>query len=358
MSKLSKVDKNFDFKTTINEDKIEFFNVRKKPIDLYGLSYDSNLGKFIRMPMDIAKTVNEGVELLCTNTSGGRIRFKTDSRYIVLRVAFNGVPLSQNMSVCGKSGFDMYVERNGKYRLEWVIIPDANAKESFESIHYFTDTQLRDITINFPTYNDINDVWVGIEEGSKLQSGERYINGKPIVYYGSSITQGGCASRPGNAYPALLSRKFNLDFINLGFSGSARGETQMAEYIKNLDMSCFVYDYDHNAYTANYLRNTHYPMYEIIRKKNPDLPIIMMTMPYSLFSFDGQAKERRDIIFESYQKALANGDKNVYFVDEGSSFERFGGEIGTVDLIHPNDLGFACMADSLEELIKEIYKLV
>ena len=141
---------------------------------------------------------------------------------------------------------------------------------------------MREITINFPLYNGIESLYIGIDEHSTLEKAAPYKMEKPIVFYGSSVTQGACASRPGTCYPSLLSRWLDADFINLGFSGNDKGEPALAHYIASLEMSAFVYGYGYNARTIEHYKNTYYPFYEIIRKKNPELPIIMMSSPIRL----------------------------------------------------------------------------
>ena len=96
--------------------------------------------------------------------------------------------------------------------------------------------------IHFPLYDNVDELWIGIEKNATLQEGGQYRSLAPVIYYGSSITQGGCASRPGNAYPAIISRQLNCDFRNLGFSGSSRGEQISAQYIAEQPMCVFVMD--------------------------------------------------------------------------------------------------------------------
>ena len=129
-------------------------------------------------------------------------------------------------------------------------------------------------------------------------AGRRWENGSWRVnlnFYGSSITQGGCASRSSNSYCALVSRWLDSDFYCLGFSGGAMGEPWMAEYISQLPMSCFVYDYDHNAPSPDYLRQTHRPFLQTILDKNPALPVIAMSRPYP--NLPGTDSERREMIY-------------------------------------------------------------
>ena len=109
----------------------------------------------------------------------------------------------------------------------------------------------------------------------------------------------------------------NIDHLNLGFSGNAQGEPAIAEWMATLPMSIFVCDYDHNAPSTEHLEATHYNMYEIIRKKNPDIPYIMITRPnywYTRENFEDVMK-RRDVVMTSYLKARQTGDKNVWFIE-------------------------------------------
>lgn len=207
---------------------------------------------------------------------------------------------------------------------------------------------------NFPTYNPVTKLYIGIKGGSKTEVPDNYINKNPVVFYGSSITQGGCASRPGNIYQNFLSRALNMDYLCLGFSGNAKGEKEIAEYMAKLHMCAFVSDYDHNAPDSEHLRNTHFALYEAIRNKNPELPYIMITHPGNGIN---ESVSRRKIIMESYLKALDKGDKNVYFIDGDSLFAGYEFENCTVDGCHPNDLGFYRMAKGILPILKEILYL-
>ena len=171
------------------------------------------------------------------------------------------------------------------------------------------------------------------------------------MYYGSSITQGGCASRPGMSYQAIVSRRFDYDYINLGFSGNAKAEDTIIDYIKNLDMSIFIYDYDHNAPTVEHLANTHEKMFKAIREAHPNLPIIMMSRPK--FKLTDLEEQRLEIIKTTYNNAIASGDKNVYLIT-GKELTALCGNEGTVDNCHPTDFGFASMAKAVGDVIEKI----
>ena len=231
------------------------------------------------------------------------------------------------------------------------FVPPVDIKDGYESIIEFEDSRLREVTINFPLYSNVIDLYIGLQEGSNVLEASPYKNEKPVVYYGSSITQGGCASRPGMAYQSILSRQFNLDFLNLGFSGSAKAEDEMVEYIKGLDMCAFVYDYDHNAPTTEHLEKTHEKMFKAIREAHPDIPIIIMPRPKHILN--EEEKKRHNIVETTYKNAVANGDKNVYFIGSQELTALCGYE-GTVDSCHPTDFGFSSIAKAVAEVFDKI----
>ena len=208
-------------------------------------------------------------------------------------------------------------------------------------------------TLNMPHFCEVKKLYIGLEKGSKLGKRKKYRNDKPVVFYGSSITHGAAAGRPGNTYENFISQKYNVDYVNLGFAGNAKGETNMAEYISGLEMCAFVCDYDHNAPNVQHLMDTHYPFYEIIRKTYPDIPYIMVSKPD--FRKDPiMSAKRRAIIIESYNKAIVSGDKNVYFIDGETLFEGDFCESCTSDGTHPNDLGFYRMADKIGKVVARV----
>jgi lysophospholipase L1-like esterase len=215
------------------------------------------------------------------------------------------------------------------------------------------DKNMGQITLNLPLYNGVSEVCVGVEDDAAVISPDEYTVSQPVVFYGSSITQGGCASRPGNAYTSALARLVDADHINLGFSGSARGETIMAQYIASLSMSAFVMDYDHNAPTPEHLKATHKPFFNIIRAAQPSLPVIFLTKP-DYDSDPAGNSMRRDVVIETYLSARAAGDRNVYFIDGQSMFGPFDRDACTVDTCHPNDLGFIRMARAVYPVLKKV----
>lgn len=349
MKNINDVDKNLRVFAT-DDSKVVWFDVEEKPFQIYGLLRED--GMYVRMPLAVAKEVNDGVDYLNHHTAGGRVRFATDSDEIFIKADMHYIDKMPHFPLTGSGGFDLFKTVNGKECYVNTFVPPFDYTDGYESSHGTGVKEVTDFTVNFPLYAGVKKLQIGIKSGSVLMTATSYRNEKPIVYYGSSITQGGCASRPGNSYQCMVSRNLNVDFVNLGFSGSARAEETVAEYIANLPMSVFVYDYDHNAPTAEYLEETHGRMFRTVRAKNPDLPILFMTRPQPSPNEDDI--KRREIIRATFEGAKKDGDKNVYFIDGGEITREFCGDAATVDGTHPNDLGFMAMANAVTKILKEI----
>ena len=354
MTSVEKLDKNMVFDTKIEREGLVFKSIEEAPFKVYGVfkneAPDLTANIWTRMPNDVAKDISIHVHNISRQTAGGRIRFKTDSPYIALNVKNLPRPPMPQLTLVAQVGFDLYIG-NEYYNS---FVPPSNITVGYESVVDFPTSEMREITLNFPLYYGVEDVFVGIKDGSKLEEASDYLDIPKIVYYGSSITQGGCANRPGNTYESIIARETNVDFVALGFGGGAKGEPSMAEYIASLDMSLFVLDYDHNAPTPEFLNETHENFFKIVRKAQPSLPILIISRP--VYYPSPEEILRRDIIKKTYENAVASGDKNVYFIDGTTLLEECKNN-GTVDGIHPTDYGFACMAKKICPVIKEILGL-
>jgi hypothetical protein len=352
---ISQIDKNLQISKVFDEKDMKLYDVRDKPFKVCGL-YNYKAEKvFKRMPDDVAQATSEGVANLNYNTAGGRVRFATSSRYVAIMAKMPSVCRLSHMPLTGTSGFDLYVNQNGTDIFYKNFSPPIDMQYGFESIAYFPDSAMREITINFPPYNNLDNLYIGLQDGADLKTRSEYKYRTPVLFYGSSITQGACASRPGNAYEAIISRRVDCDYINMGFSGQAKGEDAIAEYMSNLDISVFVCDYDHNAPDVTHLSNTHSRLYKKMRNKQKDLPIILISRP----DFDSNPDEsvlRRDVIYSTYMEAIKNGDRNLYYIDGQSLFKDDGRDGCTVDGCHPNDLGFMRMAEVIGAVIQKIIK--
>ena len=347
--KIADLDPNLKVESSIGLSNLVWLDVKKSPFRIHGLMPSKPGVAFTRMPDEIAATVSAGVRYLATNTAGGRIRFRTNSTRIALKAVMPDHGIMAHITMVGQAGFDLYASDKGEYRYAGSFIPGAR-NHGFETWRP-TDGGLHTYTVNMPLYDPVEEVYIGLDADALLEEAESYSIEKPVVYYGSSITQGGCASRPGNAYQAMISRALDCDFINLGFSGNAHGEPQMAAYLASLDASVFVCDYDHNEQDAQTLAARHFPLYETYRTAHPEVPIVFVTRP-DFHPDDPVDVGRREVVIGTYRRALASGDKNVLFVDGAHLFDGDFADSCTVDGCHPNDLGFYRMARGIGAAVK------
>ena len=324
---------------------MKWYSITDNNIDVYGMDR-----RFERLPEGVAKSVSEAVAGAYNITAGGRIRFATNTKNIAIRA-----DVLEHRDV----GFDLYrVDGNREFfsvgfrNIEYFI-----CKGQFEAVNRLSDgTEVLNYTLNFPYAAKFASFYLGIDDDAVLQPGARYINEKPVVFYGSSITHGAWASRPGVTYEAMISQKYNLNYLNLGFSGAARGEKEIAEYMSGLNMCAFVCDYDHNANDCNELKNTHLNLYTTIRAAHPDIPYIIITKP-DYFSNPTENRKRQNIITKTYEYALDNGDKKVYFIDGKTLFDGEFYHNCTKDGLHPNDIGFYRMQEVIGSVLAEALSL-
>lgn len=346
-------DQNMIVQASIRDIDVEMYDIRQNPFEVYGFYNYREEPWFIRMPDAVAAEVSEGVQRASKESAGGRVRFSTDSDCIAIRTEMCAVAYSPHLTLLETGGFDLYVDGERVSRLAAPFVPPYGMKEGYEQIVKFRSAEMRNITVNFPIHARVKQVWIGLSPGAKLGKGKPYCNTKPVIFYGSSITHGSAASRPGLTYPHMLSRRLNLNIYNLGFSGQCKGESRMAQYIADLDMSAFIMDYDHNAPTSEYLEETHRPFFEAVRGRQPDLPIVMLSRP-NIYPESKTNKRNRDIIWDTYHRAVAAGDRNVYFVDGSEYLKGHGYDDCILDGIHPNDMGFAAMADAIQAILEKI----
>lgn len=343
------LDPNFRLEAPVGYRDIVWRDVRRAPFRLYGFCRPQSVSSFCRVPGEVAKATGEGVELFSQYSAGGRVRFRTDSPYLAVSANIMEPPFFPTINAACTTGFDLYMEYQGSQVFVGSFLP---SEEDLKSGGFAACLEIgegvygagpHNYTIDFPLYNGVRSLFVGLKQGSALAPGKKYRPIPPFVYYGSSITQGGCASRPGMCYQGHISRRFDIDYVNLGFSGAGRGEQAIADYMAGMDMSLFVCDYDYNAQSPEYLRATHFNLYRTIRRAKPEIPYLMISRPATLRRGADDA-ERRAVIEESYRNALAAGDKKVCYIDGRRLLQGIPCEDGTVDSIHPNDLGFWCMA--------------
>ena len=323
------------------------YNFKNAPLKIYGATISKN-GRLVRMDEEVAKTVNEYTGVRVFSGAGVRIRFKTDAKSFTIKAKLESNGVDWAIPLSGSAGMDVFEESE---RIALVNPKNYGILDVCETVN--KSDKMSNISILLPRNEPVVDLEISVDDEYTVLPPDPYTYEKPIVFYGSSITEGGCASSVSKCYTSLVTRWLDSDYINLGVSGNARGETNMANYIKNLNMSIFVMDYDHNAPTVEHLEKTHEPFFKIIREANPTLPIVMMSKP----DFDSNVEEntaRRDIIKRTYENARTCGDKNVYFIDGESFFDDTDRSICTVEGCHPTDLGFMRMAEKVYPVLKSI----
>ena len=310
---------------------------------LYGV--DEN---FYRMPRSVAETVSENVLKMCNQPAGGRVRFKTNSTKIGIKAELE--------DSCINSGID--VLSNGIYCGK-VRAEDEDNELGYEGILSLTPTDdikpdsIKDITVFLPRIVHVSRITLSLDDGAVVLEPDPYLIEKPIVWYGSSITHGGSSNSPSKCYVALVSEMLGANHVNLGFGGSALAEKEMAEYIASLDMTAFIMDYEHNSPWVDYLRKTHKPFFDIIRKAQPDLPILMISRPDVDRQYMRCCTTRR-IIMDTFHQALDNGDTKVDYVDGFYLWGNDNREECTVDGCHPSEKGFQRMADTTYPRLKRL----
>ena len=331
---------------------MKWYHLTDPALSLEGLALSDREGRrYWRLPADVIDQVNSGVSEVAKFPSGARVRFATDSRRIALCAVVGPAGYIKNVGAIGKCGLAGYVDGEWHY----VVYPAASDAEEMTGA-YDLDGKMHEHTVYLPLFTPLYDLMIGLDDDAQVKPPRPYAVQKPIVFYGSSITNGASATHAGNAYVSIVCRRLDASFLNLGFSGSARGEESIARYIAGLDMSLFVMDYDHNAPDAAHLEATHERFFRIVREAQPDLPIALISKPD--FDIDPEVNAaRRAVIRRTYEHALAAGDARVRFIDGETLFGTTERRDCLVDGIHPNDLGFRRMADAITPVLRELLGL-
>ena len=333
-----------------------YLDAKNAPFKLYGFCEP-----YRRIPEDVAKATSDTVTRLHTTGTGARIRFRTDSDFIVVHADYTSKGQAGSMSELALASFEMHYVEDGKHIYKGSFIPSQGEGKSYVESRLKDAAVTKDVIIYFPIDTSIENLYIGLREGCELTEGGTYTYETPVVFYGSSIVQGIGAGRPGMIYPCQVSRMLDTNIVNLGFGGGARGESAILDYIAEQEMSVFVYDYDHNAPNPEHLEKTHYAGYKRFREKQPTTPIIMASKPdwdlVNDFSDPETNEKRMKIIENTYLRAKAEGDENVYFINGFTDFypEDLRGDC-TVDGCHPNDLGYHYMAEAFAKIIKDLIK--
>ena len=361
---ISKFDRNMAVKEA-DENGLVWFSPGEAPFNLAGFNWYDREGVYRRLPVKPTFAVPEAVDGLAWCTAGGQVRFRTDSGRISLKVTLRDAGAMDHMAQTGMSGFDLYVGEPGRETFYSVTRFATGATAFCCELFQCPDRKLRTFTLNFPLYKGVNEVMIGLQEGAAIERPPAYRMDRPIVVYGTSITQGGCASRPGSCYTNILGRRLNIPFINLGFSGSGCGEADVARMIALIETpAMLVLDYEGNCISPENLAKTLPEFISIYRAAHPAVPILVI----SKIRFGQEALDRKQhdpwpvetvrlrcrLLQQGLVKKLRRaGDRNIHFLDGAKLLGTDYWE-GTVDGVHPTDLGFMRMAEGIEPVLRKL----
>jgi len=357
------LDKNFDIKTPQVEG-VKWHNVlHSKEMKQYGFFWQENNG-FNRLP----ESKEDELNLVCPNsvrlgknTSGGQIHFRTNSKKLLLHATVDNLNSVSGMTSVASIGFDCYVGKTFDDLKFYNTSTHDITKKTYTSTLFTGNQDEVLVVINFPLYVGVKNLSIGIDSDSYIKPNQTFDDSKRIIVYGTSITQGGCASRPGLSYPNQLSRKLKREFLNFGFSGNAFGEIELIEVLSEVTpASMFIIDYEANSGTNGKLEKTLEDMIIMVRSKQPNITILVVSrIPYLFEDIFTQLGEKRNKLREFQRNIVKKfneqGDDNIHFVD-GSKFFGENYHEYTVDSIHPNDLGFSKIVESLESHITRYIK--
>lgn len=304
-----------------------------------------------RFPRRVAGTLPKAVQVLMRFPTGARIRFASNTSQLRIRFDAVGHRPMGHMSPIGSRGLDVYV--NGVY---WSSVTVAREGAAEAMFFHGADRSPKEMTIYLPIFQELRVAAIGVDDDAELKPPPPFALKRPVVFYGSSIAQGACACRPGMTCEAILARKLNLDFVNLGFSGSGKAEPEVVALVAAIDACGYVLDLGKSfrmqpaaVYAA---------MLAKIRAARPDVPMVCVTPIFStreLYSADYKALSRhvRTVMGRAAASRIEAGDRKVVLV-EGLDL------LGPADAdafqegVHPTDLGFARIAERLEPALRKL----
>ena len=341
---------NFKLKGEIN-----WYNA--KDIGLEGKGWTDTKRYFDRLPRKAEGIVRDPVWDLSRHSAGMCLRFETDSPNIYVRYKLHLESLSMfHMPATGVSGVDLYGE-DGEGIDRWVSVVGPEEQKVEKSIAKGLAPGSRKYTLYLPLYNGVDKMEIGIENGNFFNPLHPRKE-KPILFYGTSIMQGACASRPGLAIPAILGRRLRRPTINLGFSGNGIMESEVASLLAELDPCVFVIDCLPNMNESS-VRERTVPLVKKLRESHNKTPILLVedrsfTNTPFFPSIKLHHQKSRRALKKAFAELVYSGEVNLYYLDGDNLLGRDGE--GATDGSHPSDLGMIRYADAYEPALRSILK--
>jgi hypothetical protein len=326
-------------------------------IGVEGQGFEDTKAPFDRLPARAEQLVRPPVWGLSRQSAGICLRFETDSTELHAKWSLTSPNLAMpHMPATGVSGLDLYVKtESGKWR--WLAVGQPRKQTNSARLVVGLPAGRREYIVYFPLYNGVSSMSIGVSKSAKIWKADARKSGlKPIVFYGTSITQGGCASRPGMVHTAILGRWLDAPVINLGFSGNGRMEAEVARLMAEIDASVYVIDCLPNIFAGLVKKRTE-PLVRILRDARPETPIVLVEDREYTDTFLIKYKAVRNQTSRIELKAAfvrlqKSGVKNLHYI-EGKHLLGDDGE-GTVDSSHPTDLGFMRQSEAFRDVLQPI----
>ncbi|HSB17097.1 MAG TPA: SGNH/GDSL hydrolase family protein [Bryobacteraceae bacterium] len=338
------------------EPAVDWHDVRKFGVE--GQGWKDTKHPFDRLPAKAEGVVRPPVWDLSQDSAGLCVRFSTDASIIRARWTLRHENLAlPHMPATGVSGLDLYVRLSSGWH--WIANGRPLKQTNEQTLVGNWPGGKREYMLYFPLYNGAESVEIGVPPGVAIEPGPPYRPGvKPILFYGTSILQGGCAARPGMAYPSIIGRMFDWPTINQGYSGNGKSEPEIATLFAEIDPAVYVYDSLPNLNPAEAKERVE-PFLRTLRKAHPRTPIVLVeNVIYTNIQFSEQRRtevtEKNATLKAVYQKLRKQGDKNLYYVPAAGLFGSDGE--ATVDGVHPTDLGFLRMAQTIAPVLKPLLR--
>lgn len=339
--------------TAVEQDGVRWYDIR--PLGVEGQGWQDTAAPYDRLPAKAQGKVRDAVWNLSRHAAGLCVRFVTDADTLHARWTLTSERLAMpHMPATGVSGLDLYA-RDDHGRWRWVAV--GQPKETTNQIILVRGMRpgQREYLLYLPLYNGVTSVEVGVPAPATIEDAPDYPaeRARPLVFYGTSITHGACASRPGMVHTAILGRRYQRPVINLGFSGNGRMEPEVGELLTELDAAVYIIDCCPNLNGPETAARTR-PLVEQLRKARPETPIVLVEdrrytdawlVPSKAARNDGNHQALR----AAYEDLLQAGVKHLYYL-EGDSLLGEDGE-GAVDSSHPNDLGFLRQAEAFARVL-------
>ncbi|OPH57654.1 hypothetical protein BC351_03820 [Paenibacillus ferrarius] len=352
------LDTNMNIRPSGDQD-VMWYSPLEAPFHIAGFGWLQEEGRYRRLPAHPSHHIPDAVDQLANCTSGGQIRFTADATSLLVKVKLTGPANMYHMTATGQCGFDCYLGVPGEQVYYGTTTYDHRLMAYESSLFTNKVRENRLFTLNFPLYQGVEEIWIGLDREARISPPPSYDSNQKIVVYGTSITQGGCASRPGMSYTNILSRRMNLEFLNLGFSGNGKGEPELAHILADIpNPACLILDYEANCVSTELLAKTLLEFIAIYREKHPLTPILVIsriTHAKEQFHADmaQERSDRKQIQQRVVEQRREMQDDNIYFCD-GSTLLGADAHECTVDGSHPTDLGFLRMADGLTPILQQI----